>query len=378
MDINKLIGSKKWALIFIFVTIMGLMSFSTINTERLAYGNRDPFYYPLIWQMTGYYSAFILLPLILWLIKYFPISRKNWPKTLVIHFLGSIVYGGFHTILMKYSRIIIYKVFNLGIYDYGDMRYRFLMEYHNQLVGYILVVVIYYLIEYYQQNRERELKTAELELKASQLANQLTQVQLQALKAQINPHFLFNTLNMISSLMYEDVKVADKMIVKLSSFLRMTFDKGGSQKLTFAQELEFVKSYLDIMKARFPDKLSVKTIVAKDIDNLLVPSLLLQPLVENSIKHNDVYYNSAYAITIKAYTESNMLVIEILDNGLGIKGNPLDAFNKGIGLSNTKERLQQLYGIEHKLELKNSLEGGLQIIIKLPIEKASIEKEVLV
>jgi sensor histidine kinase YesM len=376
MDLNKLSTIKKAGIIFIFVTVMGLISFSTIHTERLTYGSKEPFYYPLIWQMTGYYSAFILLPLILWLAKYFPICRKNWYKMFGVHLLGSMVYGFFHTILMKYSRILIYKAFALGVYDYGDMRYRFLMEYHQQLVGYFAVLGIYYLVQYYQENRERELKTAELELKASQLTNQLTQVQLQALKAQINPHFLFNTLNMISSLMYEDVRAADKMISKLSSFLRMTFDKGTSQKLPLGQELEFVKSYLDIMKARFPDKIQIK-ITAKDVDDLLVPSLLLQPLIENSIKHNNLSNNS-YQLNINAYIKDDKLMIEISDNGVGIKGNLLDAFNKGVGLSNTKERLQQLYGVKHKLELHNNIEGGLQILIELPLEKDPTAVEVLV
>lgn len=378
MDINQITGLKKWLVIFSFTTLMGLLSFSTIYAERLTYGNKEPFYYPLIWQMTGYYTCFMLLPVILYFAERFPITLKNWLKPVAIHLLISIGFGISHTILMKYSRMLIYAIFNLGEYNFGDMRYRFLMEYHKQFVGYILVISIYYMIRYYQQNRERELKTAELELKTAQLANQLTQVQLQALKAQINPHFFFNTLNMISSLMYEDVKAADKMIVKLSQFLRMTFDKGSNQKLSFSQEIDFVKCYLDIMKARFPDKLQVNINTAADINDLLVPSLLLQPLVENSIKHNELYHNDIYKIAINAYINNDNLVIEIADNGSGIKGDPLDLFNKGVGLSNTRERLQQLYGSAHKLALNNIREGGLQVSIQLPLEKNIATSEVMV
>ncbi len=374
MNVNRSISIKQWALIFIFASIIGLLNFSIVNTENLASGDSEPFYYPLIWEMTGAYSGFLLLPGILWLINRFPICRQNLAKHLFIHLTGSVVYGFFHTILMKFSRIFIYSLFGLGFYDYGDMRYRFLMEYHKQFIWYILVLATYHSIVYYQTNKERELKTAELELKASQLDNQLTQVQLQALKAQINPHFLFNTLNMISSLMYEDVKAADKMLVKLSNFLRMTLEKGNSQKISLSQELEFVTNYLDIMKARFPDKLDVKIAVEANLQTALVPSMLLQPLVENSIKHNDLSDKDKYQITIKAYREQRKLILCVLDNGVGIKDKEQDIFQQGIGLSNIQTRLKQLYANQHKLNIENKANSGLEVLIELPLE--NIQEEV--
>ncbi|MFY9221129.1 MAG: histidine kinase [Blastocatellia bacterium] len=374
MNVNKSLGIKNWALIFTFASIIGLLNFSIVNTANLASGDLKPFYYPLIWEMTGAYSGFLLLPGILWLINLFPICRQNLVKHLFIHLAGSVVYGFFHTILMKFSRIFIYSLFGLGFYDYGDMRYRFLMEYHKQFIWYILVLATYHSIVYYQTNKERELKTAELELKASQLDNQLTQVQLQALKAQINPHFLFNTLNMISSLMYEDVKAADKMLVKLSNFLRMTLEKGNSQKILLSQELEFVTNYLDIMKARFPDKLDVKIDVEANLQTALVPSMLLQPLVENSIKHNDLSDKDKYKITIKAYREQGKLILCVLDNGRGIKDKEQDIFQQGIGLSNIQTRLKQLYAGKHKLNIANKANSGLEVLIELPLE--NIQEEV--
>jgi len=374
MNVNKPISIKQWALIFIFASIIGLLNFSIVNTENLASGDPEPFYYPLIWEMTGAYSGFLLLPGILWLINRFPICRQKLAKHLFIHLAGSIVYGFFHTILMKFSRIFIYSLFGLGFYDCGDMRYRFLMEYHKQFIWYTLVLVTYHSIIYYQTNKERELKTAELELKASQLDNQLTQVQLQALKAQINPHFLFNTLNMISSLMYEDVKTADKMLVKLSNFLRMTLEKGNSQKIPLSQELEFVTNYLDIMKARFPDKLDVKIDIAANLQTALVPSMLLQPLVENSIKHNNLSDNDKYKISIKAYREQGKLMLCVLDNGVGIKDKEQDIFQQGIGLSNIQTRLKQLYADKHKLNIENKINSGLEVLIELPLE--NIQEEV--
>jgi two-component system LytT family sensor kinase len=185
---------------------------------------------------------------------------------------------------------------------------------------------------------------------------------------QLHPHFLFNTLNMISSTMYDDVKAADKMIANLSDLLRITLDSRGAEEHTLEKELEIVHLYIEIMKARFQDKLTVKTDIENATQEALVPGFILQPLVENSIKHCMKKLKTA-EISIASRMENGKLKLIIQDNGPGISGEMNQIFKNGVGLSNTVERLEQLYGNNHHFQLQNRGEGGLQVVMELPFKK---------
>ena len=354
---------KKWLIIFLFTTLLGLMNLGIVITEKMAYGESIPFRYPFVHEMTGTYTVLLLLPFLLWFLKNFPIRRKNLLTRIPLHLLVSVVFGVCHTILMALSRILIYWLADMGTYDQGQILYRLLMEYHKQFFMYWLIYGIVFSIDSLRKNQEQKLKTARLE-------QELTKARLQALQMQLNPHFLFNTLNMISSTMYENAAAADKMVAYLSDLLRITLKSKHSEEYTLKKELEVLTLYIEIMKARFRDKLVVHIDTNSETHRALVPGFILQPLVENSIKHSMETLEKV-EINITSRKENNRLILIVKDNGPGIPGEPDQVLNNGVGLTNTVERLEKLYGNNHLFHMENIHDGGFQVVLEIPFRLSS-------
>jgi signal transduction histidine kinase len=222
---------------------------------------------------------------------------------------------------------------------------------------------LYFGIKYYQlllEEREKSLKSASMAHEA----------QLRMLRYQLNPHFLFNTLNAISTLILEaENKTANSMVQKLSAFLRYSLDNDPMEKIDLEHEVDSIKLYLEIEKVRFEDRLAVEY----DIDDLsmraLVPSLLLQPLVENSIKYAVAASENGGVIRIKSRVFAQELLLEISDNGPGIDMSDGKVFeSRGVGINNTRERLNELYGRDHSCKFGNAEPSGLKISIRIPYE----------
>ena len=220
---------------------------------------------------------------------------------------------------------------------------------------------LYFAIKSYrifQEVRESALKSAAMAHEA----------QLKMLRYQLNPHFLFNTLNAISTLVLEqNTELANRMVTKLSSFLRYSLDNDPMQKITLEQELEALKLYLDIEKVRFEERLSLQVNIEEPAKDALIPSLLLQPLIENAIKYGIARAEGGGQLSISAKVFAGDLLIEVSDDGPGcelVKGHIPDA--KGVGLKNTRERLATLYGSEHSIKLSKTDPHGLTICIRIP------------
>ncbi|HSK73019.1 MAG TPA: histidine kinase, partial [Pyrinomonadaceae bacterium] len=225
---------------------------------------------------------------------------------------------------------------------------------------YLLVLAFGQAVNYYKQFREEELHASQLEL-------QLSKAQLQALKMQLHPHFLFNALNSISALQHEDKEAAQEMIARLGDFLRLTLENVGTQEVTLEREIEFLQCYLDIEKVRFGKRLTTDFEIEPEVLNCRVPNLFLQPLVENSLRHGISNKTSQGRINIKASRENGWVKVEVEDNGKGIKDSDLEkVFSSGLGLSNTKARLEQLYGSNFRFHLENAEGGGLIAALRLP------------
>ncbi|MFO7888756.1 MAG: histidine kinase, partial [bacterium] len=355
-----------WLLIFLVLTVMFLSNYARFITSSLAEGRPAKYIENLICEATGIYTVLLLIPLVVWFVKKFPITRQNIFTHLPLHILGSMVYGTIHTLLMYWSRTFIFWMLNLGTYDYGRIMYRFLMEYSHQFFTYWIIYITVLFFRYVKQTQEQKLKTV-------QLQEQLTKVRLEALQMQLHPHFLFNTLNMISSTMYEDPKAADRMIANLSDLLRITLDSKGGEEHTLEKELEILDIYLKIMKARYKNKLTIDTHIAENTLKALVPGFILQPLVENSIKFSMENLQST-EIDIISRKEDSTLKLIIRDNGPGILGNPDIVIKNGVGLSNTAERLEKLYGDDHRFNLQNLDERGLQVEIQIPFQSSTVEE----
>jgi LytS/YehU family sensor histidine kinase len=185
---------------------------------------------------------------------------------------------------------------------------------------------------------------------------------------QLNPHFLFNTLHAISALMHKDVEAADRMLTRLSDLLRLALDSSDTQEVPLRDELAFLERYLEIEQTRFGERLKVKMDIGPETGAALVPSLILQPLVENAIRHGIEPQALAGVVRLSACCEGDRLRLRVSDNGVGLRGQPV---TEGVGLSNTRARLQQLYGTAHQFELSNGSDGGLAVDIVMPLRRAA-------
>jgi hypothetical protein len=225
------------------------------------------------------------------------------------------------------------------------------------LLMYGVIVSVNHAIDYYRKYHERTVHTLELE-------KHLAEARLQALLRQLKPHFLFNTLNGIASLMHSDVKAADRMLVRLAELLRLTMSHPGQPLTRLRDELAFIEKYLEIERIRFRDRLSVSIDVDPTTLDAQVPSLILQPLVENAIRHGIEPHPRPGMIELTVRREPGAIVITVRDNGAG---EPAGGFTReGIGLGNTRARLRELYGDRHSFQLANHPEGGLVIRLSLP------------
>jgi sensor histidine kinase YesM len=215
---------------------------------------------------------------------------------------------------------------------------------------------------YYQRYRERELQAAEL-------GRELVEARLDALRLQLNPHFLFNTLHAISALIHEDPEAADRMVARLSDLLRLSLDQSKPQEVPLSEEIAFLDRYLEIELTRFGDRLKIEKQIAAEAQDALVPFLLLQPLVENAIRHGIEPREETGHVAISAQRNNGVLELRISDDGAGLSGAAAAGAREGIGLSNTRSRLQHLYGTEFKFELAELAHGGLEARISIPYRR---------
>lgn len=303
-------------------------------------------------------------PLILWLARTFPIPRRDWVDGFLFHLPAGFIFSFIHLLIY----VFVSSWMSNGVPPVSlssllaEFQPVFLSNFAWWSLIYWTILIACYAFDYYRQFREGQLRAAQLE-------TQLAQAELQALKMQLHPHFLFNTLHSISALMHDDVEMADQMIARLGEFLRMTlqhFDKeAGEQETTLQQELKFLRCYLEIEQLRFQDRLTTRIEVDQTAMSVRVPHLLLQPIVENAIRHGIAPQKRAGLITVRAQRHNGHLRVEVQDNGNGLSAE--NHGKSGVGLVNTRARLKQLYGDDYRLELVNSAEGGLLVMIEIPV-----------
>jgi two-component system LytT family sensor kinase len=356
------------AMLFGLCTVIGLYRFSMFYAEYRLEGKDEPVRRIFINEMTAAYSFLLLLPLLILFMTRIPIRLSNWLWTVPLYLLVSVAFGAVYTTLMTLTRTWVYPFAALGHYDPGPLFYRYLMEYHAQIMAFGLVAAAVHAVEWMRSSREREREAADLALRASNLQAQLSEARLRALQGQLQPHFLFNTLNMISSLMYEDVPKADRMMVRLSTLLRMFLDTSGRASVPLRHEMEILEVYLDIMEARFGPRLHVAREMDPEVAEVQVPALLLQPLVENAIRYGAPEPNQVVEISVRAGRAGDCLRLEVSDNGPGMTGS--ESASDGMGLRSIRDRLAVLYGDAARLRLENLVPRGLRATIDLPMGTA--------
>jgi two-component system LytT family sensor kinase len=353
-------GHSRWALLFLIYTGIFVLILSYRYLDDLSRERPGTFGLRFLEEFTGVYSVFVILPLVFRMAGSYLFKSMGWLRLIGLHLLSAVAFSFLHTSLMAVSRWILSPLVGLGSYDYGIMRFRYPMELSNDLLGYTVVVLVYYFLERLRIAQAQQLAAAELQAK-------LAQAQLENLRLQLQPHFLFNTLNTISSVMYEDVPAADAMLTQLSELLRLTLRTANSHEIPLAQELEITRLYLQIMQKRFESSLRVTYSVDAELENSLVPQLILQPLVENSLRHGLKDGGAGIDISIGARRENGSLILQVADtgSGFGTQGGEA-AMNRGVGLANIRGRLEQLYGTEQEFGIANRPLGGAEVTLRVP------------
>lgn len=353
-------------LIFIVGTLFGILAavasyaFTLITGRSMWTLQADPsavWPYVLAMNLIYYYTWGILTPPVLWLARRFRFGREPWRMTLPAHILGGALFMSLHVLAIAASRYSLQTAFGMHVSWWPIVADAFFRTTDWELAVYCAIVGVSHALDYHVEAKERALR-------ASQLEARLAEAQLQALQRQLHPHFLFNTLNAISELMHKDVEAADLMISQLGDLLRLATENVGVQVVALKTELDFLQKYLEIEQTRFRDRLTVRLEIDPEALDAAVPSLILQPLVENAIRHGIGPRRGGGTITVRGTRENGNLVLEVRDNGGGLSGQGLRSLRTGVGLSNTRARLRHLYGDRHGLEFTS--DAGLAVRLVIP------------
>ncbi len=353
----------KWSTIWAIWTLFGFFFTSQFALQNQLSRNPVPFWQILTWQMVSGYVWFAMSPLLLWLAQKFPFEANKWQKSVLVHLVASVVLAFFQQAIDTFLLTRLGYPPNRQFANFLEAyKYFIFINLHLSILIYWGVVGIRSAYSYYQKYRERELITSKLEAR-------LATSRLQVLKMQLHPHFLFNTLNAISELIYKDPESAERMIGDLSDLLRMSFEKLEVQEISLKQELEFLRKYLEIEQMRFQDRLRVEMEISPDTLDASVPNMILQPLVENAIKHGIAPRSTGGKIQIEAHRNNGSLELTVSDNGIGVPFKDVEHLSEGVGLSNTRRRLKHLYGDKHKFDLTNAETSGLRVNLTIPFRE---------
>jgi len=317
----------------------------------------------LVLNLVYWYIPALLAPIIMAFALRHPFDRIRWPRQLALHVTAALSYSVVHTTSMMGVRALLLMGQPLPP-DFPGWRNFALLTYLTQLdwllMTYLFLIGLAYALAYRRESEARALNT-------SQLETRLVEAQLQALQRQLHPHFLFNTLNTVSGLIRTDPAAADTMIDRLGDLLRMTLHKSGIQEVSLKEELDVLGKYVEIERTRFGNRLTVEMRVQPETLDVQVPSLVLQPLVENAIRHGIAPNAGPGWIAVYALRDNDDLVLQVLDNGDGLPPDRLMAMNRGVGLDNTRARLEHLYRDRFEFTFSN-LERGFCVTIRIPFE----------
>ena len=343
-------------LIFVAWTFLAVFSVAQ-NVVYFTQSNR-----PIPWRdmLTGrfadWYTCALFTPLFFWLARRYPIDRRTWRTALPLTLAVTSV-----CVVVKYA-LFAPLVRALGLGEDATFGSLVSRNFASESMAFWAVIGIIHAFEFNRRYREREIAAADLRTR-------LSEAQLEALRSQIHPHFLFNTLHSISTLMHRDVEAADTMLTRLSDLLRLTLKHRGENEIALRDELSLADHYCAIMSVRFGDRLTIGRSIDPAAVDALVPQFVLQPLLENALQHGVATTSGPAKIDVSAAVIDRRLTLAVTDNGRG----PPSAGRgerQGMGLSNTRLRLEQLYGRDHSLTLERLPERGTRITVEIPLRHA--------
>ena len=319
---------------------------------------------PIVWgdvlpgRFADWYTCALFTPLFFWMGRRYPIDRKSWRVMLPVTLAVTSV-----CVVLKYS-VLVPIEHALGLNLDATFTSELSRNFANESMAFWAVIGIVHAFEFNRRFREREVAAADLRAR-------LSEAQLEALRSQIHPHFLFNTLHGISTLMHRDVDAADTMLTRLSDLLRLTMQHRGQSEISLRDELALVEQYVEIMRVRFGDRLTVTHAIRPEALQALVPQFILQPLLENAFDHGIARTSGPGTIEIAALTIDNKLEISITDNGRSTNTSAPRLKSHGMGLTNTRRRLEQLYGPAQSISLEKLPERGTRVVVAIPLHTSS-------
>ena len=357
---NTTRGSRlaRLALAFGFWTLLALSYLLSSGLSSISEGRTPEWSRGLVWNLSNFWLWMLLVPLIGWLGR--QAAGAGWQRFCAVHVPASLLVA----LAQMLAQLSIFWTLcgpgHMPAHSLaGFVGMQFAYNFHLALLTYWLILVVLRGLDSRRRLRDERLRSVQLE-------TQLAQSQLQALRMQLQPHFLFNTLNAISALALAEPLRARLMIARLSDFLRMTLEQRHAQQVPLSREMEFLRCYLDIQQVRFQDRLSTRLDVADDTLHAAVPSMILQPLVENALRHGLLAKAEPGSLRVASHREGNLLHLRVDDDGLGL---PPGGVNEGVGLGNTRARLDVLFGTAATMELSRNAEGGTRVELRFPFRE---------
>jgi two-component system LytT family sensor kinase len=349
----------RWHFVLGVATLLGLIS-SALAVQFTHAVGKSPARWPslLVLNCTYWYVWALFTPSIVWLSQRFRLERQGLGRAILVHVPAVALYSLAHIAAMGAVQWWMVTLDGRPFSWWYEVKRSALQNFDWEMMTYWAIAGLSHALLYYGESRRRALR-------ASQLETRLVEAQMAALRQQLQPHFLFNTLHAISALMHSNVEAADRTLTLLSDLLRMTLENMGQQEIPLQEELDFLGKYLEIEQTRFADRLVVTFEIQPETLDVLVPTLLLQPLVENAIKHGISRKSGPGRIQITARRDDTKLWIEIRDNGRGLSETALIALQKGIGVSTTRARLQHQFGADFRFEF-HRLDEGVAVVVALP------------
>lgn len=312
----------------------------------------------LVWQLIAWIAWAPWTALVIWLVRKMPFRREGWWKPILVH-IGVCAVAASAQMLLA---VLLDRTFWPGGVSSPvseHIRSAFLRLSDFEVVTYMAVLTAGVALDYFRRYRDEQLS-------ATRLQTEFVKAQLLALRSQLNPHFLFNALNSVISLMDRDVPAAQRMVARLGELLRLSLGTDEAM-VPLARELSLVMQYLEIERIRFGDRLTVTVDVPADLLDIDVPNLVLQPLVENAIVHGVGPRPGPGRVTVQAHRLGTTLILRVLDDGVGLSRNGTPS-GHGIGVGNTRARLHAMYGDDASLTLRQADWGGAVAEVRLPLE----------
>lgn len=351
----RMSGRTAWVLFALF-TAIGLSQGVSVRFALLADGSAMPWSRPFAWELTSAFVIWLLLPLIQVAAINAPGPKVGWIRFLALHAVGFVLFSAVHIALMIGLRHLLYSLLGWGAYEYGPLALRVPMEMTQDLITYAIAATLWVFVDAWRDRQAKALHAAKLE-------SELRAAQLQSLTGQLQPHFLFNALNTVSAVMYEDLARTDRLLSDLGQLLRASLG-GAGPTWTLAEERAHVQRFADVLMARFGDRLSICSDFAPGLDATPVPRFALQALVENAVKHNQDR-REPLEIRLRSRRDGEAVLLEVEDTGRGfVDGAP--SSGPGVGLTHLERVLALLHGDGARLERGAGPEGGARVSIWLP------------